>query len=86
MYAALGRAQQMMPDKPICDESACRKNRIVLMSDGISSDSELAEATVGMLKSSGVVVDTVSFGVFFISTGRLRDISELTGGIYRKSR
>ncbi len=86
MYAALDRAHQMMPDSPICGESACRKNRIVLMSDGIASDSELAEATVSMLKSSGVVVDTVSFGVFFISTGSLRDISELTGGIYRKSR
>ena len=58
----------------------------MLMSDGIASDSELAESTVGMLKSSGVVVDTVSFGIFFISTGALQNISELTGGVYKKSR
>ncbi len=86
MFAALRRAYQMMPDSPVCDEIACRQKRIVLMSDEIASDSELAASTVRMLKSSDVVVDTVAFGVFFINTGALKDISELTGGMYTKSR
>ena len=86
MYAALRRAHQMMPDSPVCDEDECRQKRIVLMSDGIANDSELAESTVKMLKSSDVVVHTVAFGIFFINTGTLQDISELTGGTYTKSR
>ena len=86
MYAALRKAHQMMPDSPICGETACRQNRIVLMSDGVAGDSELAATTVGTLERSGVIVDTVSFGVFFINTGTLQDISERTGGIYKKSR
>ena len=86
MYAALRKAHQMMPDSPICGETACRQNRIVLMSDGVAGDSELAAATVATLERSGVIVDTVSFGIFFINTGTLQDISERTGGIYKKSR
>ena len=86
MYAALRRAYQILPDSPICSESACRQNRIVLMSDGLAHDSEIAEATVSMLKSSGITVDTVSFGIFFINTGELQGISEVTGGVHRKSR
>lgn len=86
MFTALRGAHQMMPDSPVCGDSACRQKRIVLMSDGIANDTELAESTVSMLKSSDVAVDTVAVGIFFINTGALRNISEITGGVYTKSR
>ena len=47
MFIALQEASEMLPDRPVCtektrfilfDENVCRKNRIVLMSDGYAND------------------------------------------------
>lgn len=54
MFTALAAALDMMPDQPVChdesrllffNESVCRENRIVLMSDGMANDAFVASNT-----------------------------------------
>ena len=78
----------MLPARHVCteksrfiffDETVCRQNRIVLMSDGMAGDVEFAEATLIELVDAGVPVDTIAFGVDADEEG-LQLISDLTGG------
>jgi uncharacterized protein YegL len=88
MFLALQKAHEMLPDRPVCheetrfiffNETTCRQNRIVLMSDGVAGDLYLAEAAIANLVHAGVPVDTIAFGVDADEEG-LRLISEITGG------
>ena len=88
MFLALQKALDMLPAQPVChektrfiffDETVCRQNRIVLMSDGMAGDVEFAQTTLTALVRSGVPVDTVAFGIDADEEG-LRLISDATGG------
>ena len=90
MFLALQKALEVIPDQPVCheksrfiffDETICRQNRIVLMSDGKAGDLEFAEATMTDLVYSGVPVDTIAFGLD-ADEGGLRLISNATGGTF----
>ena len=88
MFTALVTAKAMFPDQPVCrdesrlaNETICRKNRIVLMSDGMTSDGELAETALSILLSAGIPVDTIAFGDD-ADKAELRRISDVTGGTF----
>ncbi len=90
MFLALQEALDMLPNRPVCtektrfiffDETICRENRTVLMSDGMAGDVEFAEATLTDLVRFGVPVDTIAFGVDADEEG-LRIISDATGGTF----
>ena len=90
MFTALQEAQRMLPDQPFCQEQSrlllftntvCRENRIVLMSDGIASDFDLAQTTIDALVQSAVPVDTIAFGVD-ADEQTLRLLAGVTGGSF----
>ncbi len=90
MYTALGEALRTMPSRPTCwenpkwvffEESICRERRIVLMSDGMASDPEMAQEVMPDLVLSQIPVDTVAFGADADRAG-LRNIANATGGRY----
>ena len=90
LFQALQEAQDLLPNRPVCSEkprllifreTVCRENRIVLMSDGMAGDFELAEAVLHALASAGVAVDTVAFGDNADEIG-LRLIADVTGGSF----
>ncbi len=90
MFLALQKALDMLPARPVCtektrfiffDETICRQNRIVLMSDGMAGDVKFAQATLTELIHSGIPVDTIAFGVDADEEG-LRLISNATGGTF----
>ena len=90
MFLALQKALTMLPDPPVCqeksrfiffDETVCRQNRIVLMSDGMAGDLDFAQATITELVYSGVPVDTIALGLDADEEG-LRLISDATGGTF----
>ena len=90
MFLALQKAVDMLPNRPVCiektrfiffDETICRQNRIVLMSDGMAGDIEFAQETLTDLVQSGTPVDTIAFGIDADEVG-LRLISDATGGTF----
>ena len=115
MFLALERALEVFPEHRVCaektrfiffDETVCRQNRIVLMSDGMANDifatsgtpmsahlsaqreaellqeqASLEASLIEMLVQSGVLVDTIAFGIDADEAG-LRLISEITGGTF----
>ena len=90
MFTALQEAQRMLPDRPVCQEQSrwllfsktvCRENRIVLMSDGMASDFEIAEETIDDLVQSAVPVDTVAFGAD-ADEQMLQLLADATGGSF----
>ena len=90
MFLALQKALDVLPSRPVCteksrfiffDETVCRENRIVLMSDGRAGDVGFAQETIIALVQSRVPVDTIAFGVDADEDG-LRLISDATGGIF----
>ena len=90
MFTALQEAQRMLPDRPVCQEQSrwllfsktvCRENRIVLMSDGIAQDFDLAQTTIDTLVQSAVPVDTIAFGVD-ADDQTLRLLADVTGGSF----
>ena len=90
MFLALQKALDMLPNRPVCtektrfiffDETVCRVNRIVLMSDGMAGDVQFAQETLTDLVQSGTPVDTIAFGIDADEEG-LRLISDATGGTF----
>lgn len=90
LFHALQEAQSLLPDRPVCSEKSrlllfretvCRENRIVLMSDGMAGDFELAEAALNALVRRDVAVDTVAFGDD-ADQRELRLIADVTGGSF----
>ena len=90
MFTVLQEAQRMLPGRPRCQEQSrwllfsktvCRENRIVLMSDGIAQDVEVAQATIDHLVQSGVPVDTVAFGAD-ADEQMLQLLADATGGSF----
>lgn len=88
MFQALQEALDMLPARPVCveksrfillEETVCRQNRIVLMSDGMAGDIEFAETALTNLIDAGIPVDTIALGVDADEEG-LRFISDATGG------
>ena len=88
LYAALREALDIMPPRPSCidvthwlffKETLCKERRIVLMSDGIASDWNMAPDVLPDLIRSIIPVDTVALGDD-ADRKSLKNIADSTGG------
>lgn len=88
MFTALSESVDMIQAQPECivtkrwvifSKTTCKDRRVVLMSDGMASDSDLAAEILPEIIQSGIPIDTVAFGDDADRT-TLRLIADSTGG------